>query len=47
MTEFCENCGEELDSDEEFDGICKKCKKSRNQEDEYVEDKDYIDPGIT
>jgi predicted amidophosphoribosyltransferase len=46
MTEYCENCGEELDPDEENEGICKNCKKSLEDE-EYKSDEDYIDPGIT
>jgi len=45
MVEYCEFCDAELDSDEEEDGICKKCKKL--QEEEHEEDEDYIDPGIT
>ena len=46
MTEYCEICGEELDSDEEEFGICKNCKKGRDDK-EYEKDEDYIDPGIT
>ena len=46
MAEFCENCGEELEEDEEYEGICKKCKKMESDE-EYEEDEEYIDPGIT
>ena len=47
MTEYCEICGEELDPDEEEEGICKNCKSSNNSKDEYEKDEDYIDPGIT
>ncbi len=47
MVEFCENCGEELGEDEEFEGICKKCKKLLDQDKEYEKDEEYIDPGIT
>lgn len=46
MAEYCEICGEELDPDDE-DGICKNCKKSQGEEEEYKKDEDYIDPGIT
>ena len=46
MVEFCENCGEELEEDEEYEGICKKCKKMESDE-EYEADENYIDPGIT
>ena len=45
MTEYCEVCGEELDPEEEFEGICKNCKKS--QKSEEVDEEEYIDPGIT
>ena len=45
MTEYCEICGDELDPDEEEEGICKNCKNSKNSENE--KDEDYIDPGIT
>ena len=45
MAEFCEICGEELNLDEEEFGICKKCKK--DQDEEYEEAEEYIDPGIT
>ena len=48
MTDYCEICGEELDADEEEDGICKKCKKTQGGDDgEYESDGEYIDPGIT
>jgi len=46
MAEYCEICGEELDPDEELEGICKNCKKSQEEE-EYKSDKDFVDPGIT
>jgi len=46
MTEYCEICGKELEEDEEYDGICKKCKKQEDEE-EYEVDENYIDPGIT
>jgi hypothetical protein len=47
MIEYCEICGEELDPDEEEDGICDKCKNVKDEDDEYEKDEDYIDPGIT
>lgn len=48
MTEYCEICGNELDPDEEEDGICENCKNSSNDEDEeYKKDEDYIDPAVT
>lgn len=43
MTEYCEICGAELDSDEEEDGICKSCKNPDYEE----EEEDYVDPAIT
>ena len=45
MTEYCEVCGEELDPEEEFEGICKNCKKSQQREEK--DEEEYIDPGIT
>ena len=47
MTEYCEICGEELDPEEEDEGICKNCKIAKESKEEYKEDKDYVDPGIT
>jgi len=47
MADFCEICGDELDSDEEIEGICKKCKKDQQEDQEYEKDEDFIDPGIT
>ena len=46
MSEYCELCGNELADEEEYEGICKKCKKQQS-EDEYESDEEYIDPGIT
>jgi hypothetical protein len=43
MVEHCEICGEELDTDDEAEGICKNCKKPQEKE----EEEEYIDPGIT
>jgi len=45
MTNFCEICGEELDPEEEFEAVCKNCKKTQQSEEKYEEE--YIDPGIT
>jgi predicted amidophosphoribosyltransferase len=47
MTEYCESCGEELDQNEEEEGICKRCKKEQYENEEYEKDEDYIDPDIT
>ncbi|UCH71772.1 MAG: hypothetical protein JSW62_05070 [Thermoplasmatales archaeon] len=47
MAEYCEICGEELDTDEEEEGICSKCKNTKEEDDEYEKDEDYIDPGVT
>ena len=47
MAEYCEICGEELDYDEEEYGICKNCKKDKQEEENYKEDKEFIDPGVT
>jgi DNA-directed RNA polymerase subunit M/transcription elongation factor TFIIS len=47
MTEYCENCGEELEPDEEEEGICKKCKNAEETEEEYQKDEDFIDPAVT
>jgi hypothetical protein len=46
MAEYCEICGEELDLDKEYEGICKSCKKSQ-EEGKYKSDEDFVDPGIT
>jgi hypothetical protein len=47
MAEHCENCGEELEPDEEEEGICKKCKNASEPQEEYKKDEDYIDPAVT
>jgi len=47
MTEYCKICGDELDPDEEEYGICDKCKKEQEDDEEYEKDENYIDPGIT
>ena len=46
MTEYCEICGEELESYEEDEGICKNCKNVKSEEN-HEKDEEYIDPGIT
>ena len=46
MTEYCEICGEELDPDDEYEGICSNCKNVKSKE-EYKNDEEYIDPGVT
>ena len=47
MAMYCETCGEELDPEEEAEGICKKCKISQNDDSNYEKDEDYVDPGVT
>ena len=47
MAEYCEICDEELDKDEEEEGICSKCKNAKEEDYEYEKDEDYIDPGVT
>ena len=44
MTEYCEICGTELESDEEEDGICASCKASKGHD--YKTENDDYDPGI-
>lgn len=46
MAKYCEICGEELDPEEENEGICENCKTSRNEE-PNSEEEEYHDPGIT
>lgn len=46
MSEYCEDCGEELTPEEEAEGICENCKISRDAK-KLDEDEEYIDPGIT
>ena len=43
MSEYCEECGEELDQEDEFEGVCKNCKKAH---DSKSTDEDFIDPAI-
>lgn len=47
MAMYCEKCGEELDPEEEIEGICENCKISRNDDSNYEKDEDYVDPGVT
>ena len=47
MTTYCEICGEELDPEEESEGICENCKTSRRSDSNYEKDEDYVDPGVT
>jgi len=46
MAHYCEICGEELDPEEEFEGICKNCKIAKSHDDEDSDRDDY-DPGVT
>ncbi|MFO7677356.1 MAG: hypothetical protein R6V50_03110 [Thermoplasmatota archaeon] len=47
MAQYCEICGDELDSEEKEYGICDKCRNREEEDTEYKKDDDYIDPGIT
>jgi ribosome-binding protein aMBF1 (putative translation factor) len=47
MAQYCEICGEELDSEEKDFGICDRCRNKDEKQAEYQVDNDYIDPGIT
>lgn len=44
---YCEICGEELNSEEEDEGICENCKTSQKQETLNDNEKDDYDPAIT
>jgi len=44
MTEYCEICGAELEAEEEEDGICANCKRSKGHD--YKTEEDDYDPGI-
>jgi len=46
MTEYCENCGEELNPEEESEGMCENCKISLEAK-KQEENEEFIDPGIT
>ena len=47
MAMYCEVCGEELDPEEESEGICDSCKISRSKQHEHDEEtEEYHDPGI-
>jgi len=46
MAGYCEICGDELDTDDEDEGICKNCKKG-DIEEKYESDEDFIDPAVT
>lgn len=46
MSEYCEECGEELMPEEEAEGICENCKIARNAK-KSDEDEEFIDPGVT
>ena len=47
MSLYCEICGEELDPEEEAEGICENCKISRRSGSNFEDDEDYVDPGVT
>lgn len=44
---YCKICGDELNHEEEKEGICKICKNSQIDDLNYKKDDDYIDPGVT
>ena len=46
MPEYCEMCGEELNPEDEVEGICENCKIARDAK-KIEEDEDYVDPGVT
>lgn len=47
MTTYCEICEEELTSEEAEEGVCKKCKKSIDEDEEYEKDEEFNDPAVT
>ena len=48
MTEYCEICAEELNPNEEEEGIYNNCKNAKEKyENEYEKDEEFIYPGVT
>jgi len=47
MCAYCEACGEELTPEEEDEGLCEKCKRELDDDEEYEEDEDFVDPAVT
>ena len=47
MADHCEICGKKLNNEEEEEGICEKCKKSADEDEEYEKDEDFNDPAVT
>lgn len=47
MANHCEICGKKLTEDEAEEGVCEKCKKSSDEDEEYEKDEDFNDPAVT
>jgi predicted amidophosphoribosyltransferase len=47
MADHCKNCGRDLTDEEEEEGVCKKCKKSSDKDEEYETDEEFNDPAVT
>lgn len=47
MAEYCENCNEKLNPNEEEHGICSKCKNGKEENDAYIKDENFVDPAVT
>ncbi len=47
MSDHCEICGKKLTEEEEGEGICEKCKKATDEDEEYEKDDDFNDPAVT
>lgn len=47
MSSYCEICEKELTPDEEEEGICGKCKKAIDEDEEYEKDEEFNDPAVT
>jgi ribosome-binding protein aMBF1 (putative translation factor) len=47
MADHCEICGKKLTEDEAEEGVCEKCKKSNDEDEEYEKDEDFNDPAVT
>ena len=42
---YCKICREELEPEEEAEGICDSCKASWSRD--FDDEEDFIDPGVT
>jgi predicted amidophosphoribosyltransferase len=47
MADHCEICGKKLTEEEEKEGVCEKCKKSSDEDEEVAKDEDFNDPAVT